>query len=205
MFVVLNFGSRTASLSSFSTHPTPSTSIPHFLHRGLLQAVSLHACWTVPMLCPLPPHLLGCTPARTRVGETTGDGQRVIKGVAVTETVLHSGTLCTVLIMFSFVSPMSLTPAQFWAFQAALPLLLYSFFFGSKKYLRLRLCVCVERGLGRGVGGVDVSLWICIIRCHRRLGRDSLLPTCAKKGEFLTSRRGQRWGGGGGGDGCLLG
>lgn len=118
--------------------PTPSTSLPHFLHRGLLRAVSPHACWTVPMLCPLPPHLLGRTPARTRLAETTSDGQRAIKGAAVTETVLHSGALCTVLIMISFVSPMSLTPLQLWAFQAAPSLSLYSlFFFGSKKYLRL--------------------------------------------------------------------
>lgn len=91
------------------------------------------------MLCPLPPHLLGRTPARTPVGETTGDGQRAIKGVAVTETVLHSGgaLYCTHYVFIPIADVFDPFTALGLSSSAAFIALFILGFFGSKKYLWL--------------------------------------------------------------------
>lgn len=80
----------------------------HFSLRGLLYGVSLHACWTVPMLHSA---FISLTFVEAHTRKNNGTGQWVIKGAGVTEMTIHSGTLCTVFIMFSFESEMSLTPS----------------------------------------------------------------------------------------------
>lgn len=176
-------------------HPSLSTPLPHFSLRGLLHAVSPHTCWTVPMLCPLPSCLLGWwrsltrplsrSPARPHA--RTDDRWRTKSGKM--ETVLHSGALCTVLIMFSFVSPMSLTPSPLCPFQAAPPLSLYSFLFVCfwLQKISAALSGWGSGGWG-GWGGGRVSVDLhnpvvspvgpVVVRCQFEE---------KKKGEFLTS------------------
>lgn len=87
-----------------------------FVSLTLFYSVLLHACWTVPMMVSLPASCSDGVCGSGRVfyvretSQNNGRGQRARKAVlGPTKMMSLSGIFCTVFIMLSFISEMSLT------------------------------------------------------------------------------------------------
>lgn len=146
----------------------------HFSLRGLLYGVSSHACWTVPMLHSA---FISLTFVKAHTRKNNRTGQWVIKGAGVTEMMIHSGTLCTVFIMFSFVSEMSLTPV--------LPASLKQCLLYSSIHFLNQISQFQNELVLNGT-----SLRICIIWWHCWWANSGLCQL--QKGEALTSWQGAK-------------